>query len=219
MGEKWIWISFKNHLWTISFSPKCNATFYNEMICRISFVKEFEIYRVKTLQSRHNERDGASNHQPHDCLQNYLFRHRSKKTSKVCVTGLCSIPCTKGQLHGKVFHLMTSSWIQWRQPESKLQFHKQFCWICWHWIHFYIIHIQEGCCKININAVVCALFEAHMHIMYLKTCNFVKSIRVFYNVILASLKLVLICIFLRYIQIQMPNIRFHTCILKQGLGC
>ena len=41
-------------------------------------------------QWRHNECDGISNHQPHDCLLNRLFRRRSKKTSKLlCVTGLC----------------------------------------------------------------------------------------------------------------------------------
>ena len=33
--------------------------------------------------------DGASNHQPHVCLHNRLFRWRSKKTSKLRVTGLC----------------------------------------------------------------------------------------------------------------------------------
>ena len=42
-----------------------------------------------SLQWRHNERDGVSNHQPHDCLLNRLFRHSSKKTSKLRVTGLC----------------------------------------------------------------------------------------------------------------------------------
>ena len=42
-----------------------------------------------TLQWRHNERDGVSNHQSHDCLLNHLFRRRSKKTSKLRVTGLC----------------------------------------------------------------------------------------------------------------------------------
>ena len=42
-----------------------------------------------TLQWHHNERDGVSNHQPQDCLLNRLFRHRSKKTSKLRVTGLC----------------------------------------------------------------------------------------------------------------------------------
>ena len=31
-----------------------------------------------------------SNHQPHDCLLNRLFVHRSKKISKLRVTGLCA---------------------------------------------------------------------------------------------------------------------------------
>ena len=35
------------------------------------------------------ERDGVSNHQPHDCLLNRLIRRRSKKTSKLRVSGLC----------------------------------------------------------------------------------------------------------------------------------
>ena len=34
--------------------------------------------------------DGFSNHQSHDCLLNRLFRRRSKKTSKLRVTGLCA---------------------------------------------------------------------------------------------------------------------------------
>ena len=42
-----------------------------------------------TLQWRHNERDGLSNHQPHDCLLNSLFGRRSQKTWKLRVTGLC----------------------------------------------------------------------------------------------------------------------------------
>ena len=41
------------------------------------------------LQWRHNDRDGISNHQPYDCFLNRLFRLRWKKTSKLCVTGLC----------------------------------------------------------------------------------------------------------------------------------
>ena len=41
------------------------------------------------LQWSNNEPDGISNHQPHNCLHNRLFRRRSKKTSKLCVTGLC----------------------------------------------------------------------------------------------------------------------------------
>ena len=42
-----------------------------------------------TLQWRHNGHDSVSNHQPHDHLLNRLFRRRSKKTSKLRVTGLC----------------------------------------------------------------------------------------------------------------------------------
>ena len=42
-----------------------------------------------TLQWRHNKHDGVSNHQPNDCFFNRLFRRRSKKTSKLGVTGLC----------------------------------------------------------------------------------------------------------------------------------
>ena len=41
------------------------------------------------LQWRHDDNDGVSNHQPHGCLLNRLFRRSSKKTSKLRVTGLC----------------------------------------------------------------------------------------------------------------------------------
>ena len=44
----------------------------------------------KTLQWRHNGHDSVSNHQPHDCLLNRLFRRISKKTFKLRVTGLCA---------------------------------------------------------------------------------------------------------------------------------
>ena len=47
------------------------------------------VCRSTSLQWRHNERDGGSSHQHHICLLNRLFRRRSKKTSKLRVTGLC----------------------------------------------------------------------------------------------------------------------------------
>ena len=43
----------------------------------------------KSLQWSYNERNGVSNHRRLDCLFNRLFRRRSKKTSKLHVTGLC----------------------------------------------------------------------------------------------------------------------------------
>ena len=43
-----------------------------------------------SLRWRHNGCDSVSNHQPHHCLLNRLFRRRSKKTSKLRVTDLCA---------------------------------------------------------------------------------------------------------------------------------
>ena len=45
---------------------------------------------VVSLQWRHNGRDSVSNHQPRECLLSRLIRRRSKKTSKLRVTGLCA---------------------------------------------------------------------------------------------------------------------------------
>ena len=74
-----------------------------------------------TLPWRHDERYSLSNHQHHDCLLNRLFRRRSKKTSKLRVTGLCEgnspltdeFPVQRASNAEKCFHLMTSSWIMW----------------------------------------------------------------------------------------------------------
>ena len=41
------------------------------------------------LHWHHIGQDSVSNHQPHNCLLNRLFRRRSKKTSQLRVTGLC----------------------------------------------------------------------------------------------------------------------------------
>ena len=40
-------------------------------------------FMLGPLRWRHNERYDVSNHQPLDCLLNRLFKHRSKKTSKL----------------------------------------------------------------------------------------------------------------------------------------
>ena len=47
------------------------------------------LFSVVTLHRRHNDHGGVSNHQPHGCLLKRLFRRKSKKTSKLRVTGLC----------------------------------------------------------------------------------------------------------------------------------
>ena len=72
-----------------------------------------------TLQWFHHGCDSVPNHQPHDCLLNRYSdadqrKHQSSASRHwpLCreFTGDRWIPRTNGQLRGKCFHLMTSSW-------------------------------------------------------------------------------------------------------------
>ena len=73
---------------------------------------------TETFLWRHNGRDSVSNHHPHDCLLNSLFRRRSKKTSKFPVTGLCAgnSPGT-GELPAQMASNAENVSISWRQHE------------------------------------------------------------------------------------------------------
>ena len=75
-----------------------------------------------TLLWRHNERKGVSNYRCLDCLFNRLFRRRSKKTSKLHVTGLCegNPPVTGGFLSQKASNAENAS-TWWRHHELSLQ--------------------------------------------------------------------------------------------------
>ena len=86
-----------------------------------------------SLHWRHNDHEGVLNHQPHGWLLNRLFRRRSKKTSKLRVTGLCvgnspgpvnsphKGPVTRKMIPfddvsmasccGKPFHTLTIGWL------------------------------------------------------------------------------------------------------------
>ena len=79
----------------------------------------------KTLQRRHNERNGVSNHQPYDCLLNRLFRRRSKKTSKLHVTGLWegNSPITGEFPAQRASHAENGS-IWWRHHDERTPFRK-----------------------------------------------------------------------------------------------
>ena len=74
------------------------------------FVQHKHVLDVFSLQWRHNDHDGVWIHQPHGCLLNRSFGRRSKRTSKLRVTGLCAGD-SPGPVnsHTKCFHLMTSS--------------------------------------------------------------------------------------------------------------
>ena len=79
------------------FSVNKNYYYYWITTCQ-AYLMGQSIRIKKILQWRHNGRDGVSNHQPHDCFLNRLFRRRSKKTSNLSVTGLCegNSPVTGG---------------------------------------------------------------------------------------------------------------------------
>ena len=88
-----------------------------------------------SLQWRHNQRDRVSNHQPNYCLLKRLFRHISKKTSKLCATGLWvgNSPVTgefptqrpvarKMFPFDDVIMLLCFAWLWW---------HFKFCGLIW----------------------------------------------------------------------------------------
>ena len=78
-------------------------------------------FSVCALQWHHNGRDCISNHQPRDCLLNRLFRRRSKKTSKLRVTGLCAgnSPGT-GEFPAQMASNAENVFIQWRHHVRKI---------------------------------------------------------------------------------------------------
>ena len=67
--------------------PEVNEVIGHEEI-HTNMAKHCSEYQ-NSLQWRHNGCYGVSNHQPRDCLLKRSFRRRSKKTSKLRVTGLC----------------------------------------------------------------------------------------------------------------------------------
>ena len=67
----------------------CNFSVQNGRLRVSSDVFSVPCFGCRPLQWRHSDHDCVSNHQPRGCLLNSLFRRRSKKTSKLRVTGLC----------------------------------------------------------------------------------------------------------------------------------
>ena len=57
---------------------------------QVEFIYTLQDYLTDTRTWRHNDHNGVSHHQPHGCLLNRVFRHTSKKTPKLRVTGLCA---------------------------------------------------------------------------------------------------------------------------------
>ena len=93
----------------LSCIKKLRMTYYQ--LRRVWYLLHSNYSLATSLQWRHNGREGVSNHQRLDCLLNRLFRRRSKKTSKLHVTGLSegNPPVTGGFPHkGRVARKMFS---------------------------------------------------------------------------------------------------------------
>ena len=77
-----------------------NVQLWTEFQCCNSHRTSFYVYGSQplvSLQWLHNEPTGVSNHRRVDCLRNRLSRRRSKKISKLRVTGLCEGKATGDQ--------------------------------------------------------------------------------------------------------------------------
>ena len=103
-----------------------------------------------TLRWRHNGCNSVSNHQPHDCLHNRLFRRTSKKTSKLRVTGLCAgnSPETGEFLEQMASNAENIS-IRWRHYSRR-----PYCWEL------------NGSCGIPI--ITSVFSHSHVEIVYVK---------------------------------------------------
>ena len=87
-----------------------------------------------TSKWHHNGCDGVSNHQPHNCLLNLLFRCKSKKISKLHVTGLCAgnSPVT-GEFPAQRASNAENVSIWWRHHDyngTRLYISDQFFFFC-----------------------------------------------------------------------------------------
>ena len=100
-------------------SQNAMAYYLHSAACQI-------LLKLPSVQWRHNGRDGISNHQPHDCLHNRLFRRRSRKTSKLRVLGLCAgnSPVT-GEFPAQMASDAKNVSISWRHQDPVTQWCKQ----------------------------------------------------------------------------------------------
>ena len=82
----WVTPEFRKSTWDETYS---HVSFWKLWWDTSSNVRTRRTTGLLALLWRHNDPDGVSYHQPHDCLRNRLFVQGSKKKSKLRVTGLC----------------------------------------------------------------------------------------------------------------------------------
>ena len=122
---------------------------------------------ARSLRWRHNGRDSVSNHQPHDCLFNRLFRRRSKETSKRRVTGLCAgnSPGT-GEFPAQIASNAENVSIWWRHHEWRDSVLTKI-YNTWPWIengarfYMYRLYVYVYIYRIRLMRFVLHMFAAN----------------------------------------------------------
>ena len=85
------WSVFSHHNGTVMHSFKdCSVVSAEQTVKLRVICPVMTLMWRHSLHWRYNDHDIFSNHQPRRCLLNHLFRRRSKKTSKLRVTGICA---------------------------------------------------------------------------------------------------------------------------------
>ena len=131
MSQWWLIITY--HHW----SPvACIWEQFHWQCLRCRSARLQDMYEHYTLQWCHNEHNGISNHWHLNCLHKRLFRCRSKKTSKICITGLCegNSPVT-GEFPAQMTSNPENISIWWRHHDHHWSpvacTWEQFYWQCW----------------------------------------------------------------------------------------
>ena len=143
--------------------------FWKVAVCAQSTLCYFFLVALKW---RHNGHNGASNHQPYDCLLNRKLRHRSKKTSKLRVAGDRWIPAQMASNAENV-----SIW--WRHHVS-LTFHciLEIIYIPWVWSKLvqnliripWALQLNELClCHIFLLEHICIAYNGRCSLEYHKS--------------------------------------------------
>ena len=89
-----------------------------DVLDRVRRLETLNIQPPKTLQWRHNRRSRESIHRPNDCLLSRLFSCRSKKTSKLHVTGLCAgNSAVTGEFHAQMANSTENVSLWWRHHD------------------------------------------------------------------------------------------------------
>ena len=151
------------------------------------------------IQWRHNGCDSVSDHQRHDCLPNRLFRCRSKKISKLRVTGLCAgnSPLT-GEFPAQ---RASNAEIAWWRHHDDICMTRYKVWGTW-WLHLEFGWCAAGCHKtISARAIT---FDGH-RLPTAKTTN-VKMCQIFS----------LLTFFITHVKFTVGSFKFCIDLLVNG---